>query len=38
MAIIKPKAAAEIKIPDSTLAKQATELLLNQGREFLYYH
>lgn len=36
--IIRPKAAAGIKIPDSTIANQATELLLEHGTEFLYNH
>lgn len=38
MAIHKPKAVAGIKIPDSTIAGQATELLLEHGTEFLYNH
>ncbi len=33
-----PKAVAGIKIPDSTIAYQATELLLEHGSEFLYNH
>lgn len=36
--IIRPKTAAGIKIPDSTIASQATELLLEHGTEFLYNH
>lgn len=36
--IIRPKAVAGIKIPDSTIASQATELLLEHGTEFLYNH
>ena len=36
--IIRPKAVAGIKIPDSTIASQATELLLEYGTEFLYNH
>jgi hypothetical protein len=31
-------AVAGIQIPDSTIAKQATELLLTYGNEFLYNH
>jgi hypothetical protein len=38
MTINKPKAVADIKIPDSTIANQATELLLEHGTEFLYNH
>ncbi|HMF72463.1 MAG TPA: HD domain-containing protein [Flavitalea sp.] len=38
MSINKPKAVAGIKIPDSTIAKQATELLLEHGSVFLYNH
>jgi hypothetical protein len=38
MSINKPKAVAGITIPDSTIAKQATELLLEHGSEFLYNH
>ncbi len=38
MAINKPTAVAGIRIPDSTIAKQATELLLDHGTEFLYNH
>jgi len=33
-----PKAVAGIKIPDSTIARQATELLLEHGSELLYNH
>jgi hypothetical protein len=33
-----PKAVAGIKIPDSTITRQATELLLEHGSEFLYNH
>ncbi len=33
-----PKAVAGIKIPDSTIATQATELLLEHGSELLYNH
>jgi len=38
MTINQPKAVAGIKIPDSTIAKQATELLLEHGTELLYNH
>jgi hypothetical protein len=38
MAIHKPKTVAGIKIPDSTVAQQATELLLEHGSTFLYNH
>jgi len=38
MAINKPKTVAGIEMPDSTIAKQATELLLEHGTEFLYNH
>lgn len=38
MAIQKPKTVAGIKIPDSTIADQATDLLLQHGTEFLYNH
>lgn len=34
----KLSAVAGIKIPDSTIANQATELLLEHGTEFLYNH
>jgi hypothetical protein len=34
----KPKMVAGIKIPDSSIAAQATELLLEHGTEFLYNH
>ncbi|MCF6404620.1 HD domain-containing protein [Chitinophaga filiformis] len=33
-----PKVVAGIKIPDSTIARQATELLLEHGTELLYNH
>ncbi|WP_205513937.1 HD domain-containing protein [Longitalea arenae] len=33
-----PKTVAGIKIPDSIIARQATELLLEHGSEFLYNH
>jgi len=38
MSVIKPKSVAGISIPDSTIAKQATELLLEHGTEFIYNH
>ena len=38
MSIQKPKSVAGIIIPDSTIALQATELLLEHGNEFLYNH
>ncbi|HEY5749746.1 MAG TPA: HD domain-containing protein [Chryseolinea sp.] len=38
MSVNKPKAVAGIKIPDSTVAQQATELLLEHGSTFLYNH
>jgi hypothetical protein len=38
MAGNKPKAVAGIKIPDSAIANQATDLLLEHGTEFLYNH
>jgi hypothetical protein len=38
MRINKPRAVAGIKIPDSKIANQATELLLEHGTEFLYNH
>ena len=38
MSIKNPKSAAGIIIPDSTIATQATELLLEHGNEFLYNH
>lgn len=38
MSLIIPKAVAGIKIPDSALANQATELLIEHGTEFLYNH
>lgn len=34
----RPKTVAGIKIPDSTLAQQATELLIEHGSDFLYNH
>lgn len=38
MTINKPKTVAGIKLPDSTIARQAVELLLEHGTEFLYNH
>ena len=38
MTINRPTTVAGIKMPDSTIAKQATELLLEHGTEFLYNH
>jgi hypothetical protein len=38
MSVIKPKSVAGIIIPDSSIAKQATELLLEHGTEFIYNH
>jgi hypothetical protein len=38
MSIKNPKSAAGIIIPDSAIATQATELLLEHGNEFLYNH
>lgn len=38
MALHTPKLVAGISIPDSSLAKQATELLIEHGSEFLYNH
>ncbi|MHA3774913.1 HD domain-containing protein [Verrucomicrobiota bacterium sgz303538] len=38
MKVNKPKAVAGIAIPDSTIANQAMELLLEHGTEFLYNH
>ncbi|PWV50822.1 HD domain-containing protein [Chitinophaga sp. S165] len=35
---VQPKTVAGIKIPDSTIARQATELLREHGTEFLYNH
>lgn len=36
--INRPKTVAGIQMPDSTIATQATELLLEHGTEFLYNH
>ena len=38
MAVNKPTSVAGIVIPDSSIAKQATELLLEHGTEFIYNH
>ena len=38
MLLHAPKTVAGIEIPDSNLAKQATELLIEHGSEFLYNH
>ena len=38
MSVNKPKAVAGITVPDSAIAKQATELLLEHGTEFIYNH
>jgi len=38
MSINRPKNVAGIIIPDSTIATQATELLLEHGTEFIYNH
>src|SRR3954471_5010791 len=38
MSVNKPKAVAGITIPDSAIAKQATEQLLEHGTEFIYNH
>jgi len=38
MSVSKPKSVAGISIPDSSIAKQATELLLEHGTEFIYNH
>ncbi|WP_293310956.1 HD domain-containing protein [Pedobacter sp. UBA5917] len=38
MSVIKPKSVAGISIPDSAIANQATELLLEHGTEFIYNH
>lgn len=38
MAINKPASVAGISIPDSSIARQATELLLEHGTEFIYNH
>src|SRR5690349_3020749 len=38
MNVHKLKSVAGIKIPDSTIAKQATELLMQHGTELLFNH
>ena len=38
MSVNKSKSIAGISIPDSTIANQATELLLEHGTEFIYNH
>src|SRR5690349_9929119 len=38
MAIYQPKSVAGINLPDSTIAIQATELLLEHGSELLFNH
>jgi hypothetical protein len=38
MAVNKPTTVAGITIPDSAIAKQATDLLLEYGTEFIYNH
>ncbi|WP_370900933.1 HD domain-containing protein [Chryseobacterium gossypii] len=38
MSLNRPKIVAGIEIPDSSLAKQATELLIEHGSDFLYNH
>jgi hypothetical protein len=38
MSVNQLSAVAGIKIPDSSIAKQATELLLEHGTEFIYNH
>jgi hypothetical protein len=38
MSVTKLKSVAGIVIPDSTIANQATELLLEHGTEFIYNH
>jgi hypothetical protein len=38
MSVSKLKSVAGIIIPDSTIANQATELLLEHGTEFIYNH
>ena len=38
MAMVKPASVAGIVIPDSVIARQATELLLAHGTAFLYNH
>jgi len=38
MSVLKHRSIAGISIPDSTIAQQATELLLEHGTEFIYNH
>ena len=38
MAVNRPKSIAGIAIPDSKIATEATELLLEHGTEFIYNH
>lgn len=38
MSVKQPKEIAGINIPDSTIARQATELLRQHGTEFIYRH
>ena len=38
MSVTKVKSLAGIVVPDSTIASQATELLLEHGTEFIYNH
>lgn len=38
MSVLKQRSVAGITLPDSTIAQQATELLLEYGTEFIYNH
>jgi hypothetical protein len=38
MSVNQPRSVAGISIPDSKIAKEATELLLEHGTEFIYNH
>jgi hypothetical protein len=38
MSVLQQRSVAGITIPDSTIAQQATELLLEHGTEFIYNH
>src|ERR1700754_5111422 len=38
MSVQRPRSVAGIAIPDSKIAKEATELLLEHGTEFIYNH
>jgi len=38
MPVERPSSVAGIRIPDSKIAKEATELLLEHGNEFIYNH